>query len=151
MAGASSDPTNTTYHALRPRPPIRAWMLAVLLATIGAILLIFGVGRTPGLVMAVCGGVLLVLGIALGMLGIIFVNARTVHITLDAQGFQVSGPGYQRSGEWDEVTAVNATPDGARIVIACGRVSRVFIQAPGGVADATMDRIAEEISVHLAR
>ena len=39
--------------------------------------------------------------------------------------------------------------DGSRLVIARGQVDRVFIQAPGGEADAQMQAITDDISARL--
>ena len=49
------------------------------------------------------------------------------------------------------VSAVSATPDGARLVITQGHVDRTFIQAPGGAVDKRLRALTDEIAERLGR
>lgn len=140
---------DTSYYALRPRTPVRAWVIAVLAVVAGIWVGVVG-WQDPRQIAVLVVGVLLGLsGVALGIIAAAFVSSRTLHINLSPQGYEVSGPGYHKDGAWIDVDAVSATPDGSRLVIARGQVDRVFIQAPGGEADAQMQAITDDISARL--
>lgn len=143
-----SRPAPESAYALRPQTPVRAWLLASVLVVAGVVVAYLGFRPPRNTVIAVIGIVAGVAGILLGLLAATFVAARTQYVTLTDSGFDVSGPRYHRSGTWDEVTAVNATPDGSRLVISCGLVTRVFIQAPGG-NDPQMAALTDDIVTRL--
>lgn len=150
MADAPQQRDGTAYYALRPRTPVRAWLLSVLLMVAGAVLLVLGWPQEQ-LVPMVAGGVVLLAGLVLAILCASLVSSRTMHITFTPDGFEVSGPGYHKGGAWVDVDAVSATPDGSRLVISQGHVDRTFIQAPSGQADAQMRAIAADLSARLSR
>lgn len=140
----------TAYYALRPRRPVRAWVLAILLLLIGALMLTLGWRADPrNTVLVVIGVVAGVLGLAMAIVAASFVQARTLHVTLTPDGFEVNGPGYHKAGSWIDVDTVSATPDGARLVIARGQVDRTFIQAPGGTPGDLMRELTADISARL--
>lgn len=143
--------TSGTHHVLRPRTPVRAWVLVSLMLIVGIIVLIVGLVngiRVPALVI---GGVLVLVGAVLGLITGSFVATRTLQVTLDDEGYQISGPGYRREGAWREVDQVRSTPDGLRLVIASGPVRRDFIQAPGGVTTEQMRALTDDIATRLRR
>lgn len=146
---AVPDLTETSYYALRPSTPVRAWVIAVLAMAAGVWVCLTGWQDPRNTLTIVAGAALALGGVALGMTAAAFVSSRTLHIVLSPQGYEVSGPGYHKEGAWIDVDAVSATPDGSRLVIARGQVDRVFIQAPGGEADAQMQAITDDISARL--
>lgn len=141
--------SGTTYYALRPRTPSRAWLLAGLFVVAGVAAVVAGVGEPPSSVALVLGVLVGLAGIGLAVAAAAFVQSRTQHVVLSDEGFEVTGPGYHRSGVWLDVDAVSATPDGSRLVIAQGHVDRTFIQSPGGRADATMQALVADITARL--
>lgn len=146
---AVPDPRETSYYALRPRTPVRAWVVAGLAFVVGAAFLLIGWPEPRNVVLIVLGAVAALGGLALGITAGAFVSSRTLHVVLSPEGYEVSGPGYHKDGSWIDVDAVSATPDGSRLVIARGRVDRAFIQAPGGETDERMQAITEDIAARL--
>lgn len=150
MTQATSGDPQTNHYALKPQNPVRAWALAAGLLITGIALLWLGLGGSATVVwQVIVGAVLAVFGLGLGVAALTFVSNRTLYVVLSPDGFQVSGPGYHKSGAWIDVDSVSATPDGARLVIGSGHVERTFIQAPGGVADDQMKALTDDIAVRL--
>lgn len=147
MADERSDANS--YYALRPKAPVRAWLLAIVLVVGGGVAAMAGSSEPRTVWLIVLGVVLLVAGVALGITSVAFVSSRTLHIVLSSEGFEVTGPSYHKSGAWIDVDSVSTTPDGARLVIAQGRVDRTYIQVPGGTADARMRQITADIAARL--
>ena len=147
---AIPNPGDTSYYALRPRTPVRAWVLAIVLLGVGVLLIVLGWrAELRNTVLVVIGVVVGLLGLAMAIGAASFVQARTLHVALSPSGFEVNGPGYHKDGAWIDVDAVSATPDGARLVIARGQVDRTFIQSPGGSADAQMQALRNDIAARL--
>lgn len=146
---ATPDPHETSYYALRPRTPVRAWAVCVLLVVVGVAAGLVGWSEPRQMVLVVGGVVAVLAGLALGITAATFVSSWTLHIVLTPEGYEVSGPGYHKSGSWVDVDAVSTTPDGSRLVIAKGLVDRTFIQCPGGEADERMRAVAEDITARL--
>lgn len=140
---------DTSYYTLRPQTPVRAWALAALALVVGVAACLAGWPEPRRIVLVVIGVLVGLLGVALAIAAAAFVSARTVHIVLSPDGYQVNGPGYHKQGSWIDVDEVAATPDGARLVISSGHVDRTFIQAPGGVADERMQAITTDITRRL--
>lgn len=143
--------TSDTVHVLRPRTPVRAWVLVGLLLIAGAVLLVVGLATGTRVGLLVTGGVLLGLALVLAVVTGSFMATGRLQVSLDAAGYQISGPGYRREGSWREVDSVRSTPDGMRLVIASGPVRRDFIQAPGGVAAEQMAALISDIAERLRR
>ncbi len=147
MTQAASDSEQTSHYALKPRNPVRAWAIAGCLLIAGVVALWTGLAsETTNGVLVIIGAVLAVAGLGLGIAALTFVSNRTLYVVLSPDGFEVSGPGYHKSGAWIDVDSVSATPDGARLVIGQGHIERTFIQAPGSVADDQMKALTADIS-----
>ncbi len=129
---------------------MRAWAIAACLLIAGVVALWTGLaGETTNGVLVIIGAVLAVAGLGLGIAALTFVSNRTLYVVLSPDGFEVSGPGYHKSGAWIDVDSVSATPDGARLVIGQGHIERTFIQAPGGIADDQMKALTADLSARL--
>ena len=147
MTQAASGNEHTSHYALKPRNPVRAWAIAACLLIAGVVALWTGLaGEAANVALVVTGAVLAVAGLGLGIPAPTFVSNRTLYVVLSPDGFEVSGPGYHKSGAWIDVDSVSATPDGARLVIGQGHIERTFIQAPGSVADDQMKALTADIS-----
>lgn len=139
-----------SYYSLRPARPGRAILILILALVVGGGLLAAGI-VSSSIALIVVGVILLVFAVVLAVLTMTFMSARTVEVELSDEGFEVRGPGYRRSADWSEVTAINATPDGSRLVIACGRVTRVFIQSPQGSSDELIQHLTDDMVGRLQR
>ncbi len=140
---------DSSHYDLRPRTPVRAWVMAGIALVAGVVALVVGWPEPRNLALVVVGALLVVGGLALGITAAVFVRTRTLRITLSPDGYEVAGPGYHKAGAWIDVDAVSATPDGNRLVIARGRVDRTFIQPPRGEAEEQMRAIIDDISDRL--
>lgn len=151
MDSAATGTDRVNQYALKPANPVRAWIVSALLLVL-AILLIWG-GVSPGetvrIVMLVLGVIAAVIGLVILASAVFLVKHRTVTVVFSQEGFEVIGPGYYRSGDWIDVDAVSATPDGSRLVIDQGHIERTFIQVPGGVADEQMKALTKDIKRRL--
>lgn len=147
----TSGEQGTSYYSLRPRPPVRAWALAVVL-TVGGVLAVVVGWPAPHLVpLLVFGGVLTAAGVVLGVVSTVFIASRALRVVLSDDGFEVNGPGYHKQGSWLDVDRVATTPDNARLVISQGHVDRTFIQAPGARPTPQMEALVADIAERLAR
>lgn len=142
---AAPRPVDTSYYALRPRTPLRAWLLAGLLLVAGIAGVVVGLGEPRRPVILALGVLAAAAAFALVIAALAFVQSRTQHVVLSPEGFEVTGPGYHRSGAWLDVDAVSATPDGTRLVIAQGKVDRTFIQSAGARSDAVMKALVDDL------
>lgn len=136
-------------YVLKPRPPVRAFIIAGVLSLLGALLVVWASSRGAAMVWVVLAAIVLVLGIALAVLGAIsMVNMRTF-ITLDEQGYRIKGPGVDKGGSWADVTRVTTTKQGAHLTMYHGEVGRTHIMCPGGADDPQMAALAQDIADHL--
>ncbi|WIY82729.1 hypothetical protein [Propionimicrobium sp. PCR01-08-3] len=151
MSDTVAGTDRTSRYALKPQHPVRAWVIAVILVLGGAALIWAGLGAgdTRNTVVIVVGSIVAVLGVVMGIAALTFVSNSTLYVTLSPDGFEVSGPGYHKSGAWIDVDSVSTTPDGSRLVIGQGHVERTFIQAPGGIADEQMKALTDDIATRL--
>ena len=131
---------------LKPRPPLRAFVLAAVVSMVGAVLITVAAANgwpTPWLVLCIlvlAAGVLLCLAAVWSMW-----RMRTmVEVTDD--GYTIRTPGAVRSGRWDEVTKVTQATNGAHITLYHGQVTRTHILSPGNVATAEMEALGAEIA-----
>jgi len=129
-----------------PRPPVRAFALAAVLALAGAGALIItseGWLRTMLIVVGIALVVLAVLLLALALAG---VRRQRVTVHLDDAGYRVDSPAGVRSGAWADVTRVTTAP--GRITLHQGDAERVHLVAPNGQVP-QFEAIEQAISKHL--
>lgn len=143
---ASPHDESAAYYALRPKTPVRAIVLAAILVVAGGVLCWLGWPGSRSMPLGIAGVVALAIGVVLGIAAVVFVSSGTLHVVVSDDGFDVSGPGYHKSGAWIDVTGVSATADGARLVIARGQVDRTFVQCPGGIANERMQALVDDVS-----
>lgn len=151
MTDQPAESAQTSYYALRPTTPVRAWLLTGLGLALGGLAMWVGLPEPRRIVLIIAGVILLIVALILAVVAASFTSSRTTHVVLSDEGFEVSGPGYHKAGDWRDVSAVAATPDGARLVITQGHVDRTFIQAPGGAVDDRMRALTDEIAERLNR
>lgn len=132
-------------YVLRPRPAMRAFVVAAALSVIGAVLVVVGQLAGPSTPVTVIGAVLLVAAVGLVLLAWIASRTNVVRVNLDDDGYRVLGPKANRTGRWTEVTKVGTSEDGSHLVISHGEVERVHIWSPLGGSDPQMQGLQSEI------
>ena len=129
-----------------PRPPVRAFALAAVLALAGAGALIITSEGWLRPMLIVVGIALVVLAVLLLALALAGVRRQRVTVHLDAAGYRVASPAGVRSGAWADVTRVTTTP--GRITLHQGDAERVHLVAPSGQVP-QFEAIEQAISKHL--
>lgn len=136
---------------LKPRPPLRAFGIAALLSIAGAVLLVLALQNAWHVVVSILAGVLLVAGIALFVMALIAMDKLGVRITVNDEGYEISGTDQDHSGSWTDVTKVTQAVDAAHITIYHGNVRRTHLIFPGGPAQAQMGEVVDAILERLGR
>lgn len=100
----------TTTYTIRPRPPLRAFALAAVLAVAGAALVVAAKIWSWHMAVIIVGVLLLV-----GSMGLITSALRvplglTVRVAFSEDGYSVEKAGQVRTGRWSEVTRVTSEP-----------------------------------------
>ncbi len=136
---------------LKPRPPLRAFLLAAVLSLVGGVLTVLGLQHDWPVVVVVLVILLLVLGIMLFAAAIVAMARLGVRITLTDDGYRVSGTENAHEGSWSDVTKVTQAVEGAHVTIHHGDVRRTHLIFPGGPAQERMPEVIEEIMARLER
>lgn len=136
---------------LRPRPPLRAFAIAAILSLVGAVLLVFALQNEWHVVVTLVASVTLVLGIALFAMALVSMARLGVRVTLNDEGYRVSGTNQEHVGKWADVTKVTQAVHGAHITIYHGNVRRTHLIFPGGSAQRHMQDVVDEITERLNR
>ncbi len=129
-----------------PRPPVRAFALAAVLAVVGAALVVVPADGAPRIILVVLGIVLFVAAALLVGLAWAASRRQRVTIELDADGYRVDAPTGMRVGTWKDVTRVTTAP--GRLTLHQGEAERVHLVAPNGRVP-QLDEIAEAVSKRL--
>ena len=131
---------------ITPRPPVRAFAVAALLAAGGAVVAVLPVEGALRVAVIVLGVLLIVAAAAL--LGAAFAASRRqqVVVELDEAGYRVDSPAGVRTGSWKDVTRVTTAP--GRITLHQGADERVHLVAPQGQLP-ELDAIVKAVSEHL--
>lgn len=138
----------STTHLMKPRPPVRAFGIAAVLALVGV-----GFFVAPDLlswdgVLRGIGIVFILLGFAILALAVVAMQRMKVEIVLDDDGYRVIGPYGARTGAWADV--VRVTRAEGRILLYGRDDSRTVIAMPrGGAGD--LDALGTDIARHLDR
>lgn len=133
-------------HLMKPRPPVRAFGMAAVLALVGV-----GFFVTPELfgwhgVVRGIGVLFIVLGFVILALAIVAMQRMRVEIVLDEDGYRVIGPFGARSGSWADV--VQVTRATGQIVFYGRDQRRTVIAMPRG-GDGDLDALGIDIARHL--
>lgn len=135
-------------YRLKPVLPIRTLVIALIGLIAGGVTFVNDRRQGWG-AWTVFGLVLVVLALVLGAVAVASLRFMTVRIDVTQDGYRVLGAGRVKSGEWSDVTRVDATPEGSRLVIAHGSSRRTYISAPRGGEDPQMQALTREIRRHL--
>ncbi|RRD45689.1 hypothetical protein [Tessaracoccus sp. OH4464_COT-324] len=134
---------------LKPRPPLRAFLIAAVASLGGAVLAVVSL-ENSWTVVAILAIVVLMAGIALFAAAIVSMSRLGVTIRLDDEGYRISGTRQVHQGKWADVTKVTQTVDAAHITIYHGDVRRTHVIFPGGPAQRKLPEVVEEILSRLA-
>jgi len=122
---------SSRIHVLTPPLPLRAAVVAALLAIVGAGLIVAGAAmRLPGAVI-VLGWVLLVGAVALAVVATVSWRRMRVSIELSDEGYVITGPDSREEGSWADVTKLTQSP--TTLVIHHGSERRVRLVSQRGV------------------
>lgn len=129
-----------------PRPPVRAFAVAAVLALAGAGVAVIpapGLGQTLLIIL----GLLCIVGaVALVVAAVTAARRQRVVVELGETGYKVDGPSGISTGTWTDVTRVTASP--GRITLHQGDDERVHLVAATGQTP-QLDAIASAISKRL--
>ena len=135
----------TTTYVIRPRPAIRAFGVAAVLAAAGAGIAV-GASSLGWHVAVSVLGVLLVLGAIALLLAALRVPAKqAVTVQLDAEGYRVVEASGTHQGVWRDVTRVTEAP--GRLTFHRGDDERFHIFAPHSPGQ--LDSMASDIAGRL--
>lgn len=136
----------SSTHLMKPRPPVRAFGVAAVLALVG-----LGFFMAPELfgwhdILRAIGIVFIVLGFGILALAVVAMQRMRVEIILDDDGYRVIGPFGVRTGGWADV--VRVTRATGQIILYDHDERRTVIAMPrGGAGD--LDALGADIARHL--
>lgn len=136
-------------YVLKPRPPMRAFFLAAILSALGALLVVVAAANHLGAAWITLAFIVLGIGLALGLVGWVSMSRMQTTIKLDDAGYQISGPGVDKRGEWSDVTKVTTSNGDTHLTMYHGEVGRTHIMCPGGQDGRQMAALAQDIADHL--
>lgn len=121
---------SASSYLIPARPPFRALLIAAIAALVGAGLLVAALALNWHALIALLGGVLLAAGVALCSAAIAAMRRRVVRLTLDHEGYQITGPQQRHRGTWAKVRRVTINDSGDRLTIHHD-TSRTYLVFPG--------------------
>mgnify|MGYP001179564906 CR=1 FL=1 len=135
-----------TRHLMKPRPPVRAFGFAAVLALVGV-----GFFMAPDVlgwhdILRAIGIVFIVLGFVILALAVVAMQHMLVEIVLDDDGYRVIGPLGAQAGSWADV--VRVTRATGQIVLYGRDQHRTTIAMPRG-GDGDLDALGADIARHL--
>ena len=115
----------TTY-VLRPAPPLRSYLVAAILAALGA-LMVVGSGLGKNLWLLVFGALVLADGLVLVLMTTISAYRARVAVDLDENGYVIHSREGDVHGTWDQITRVTRSADGTQLVFHHGEEQRLVL------------------------
>ena len=106
-----------TTFLIPPRPPVRAFAIAAVLALVGAVLLVVSLSLSWPIFIAVIGAAVGVTGFALLALALLVMRRSTLVLTMNDDGYAVTGSGKALKGDWLEVNRVTQSRQGGEVTI----------------------------------
>lgn len=137
----------STY-LIQSRPPVRAFAVAAVVALAGALLLVGSLAWGWHLLVGVIGGIALAAGVALTVIAFLSIRRLAVRLTLDDDGYTVSGSEVDHSGQWRDVSKVTRSKEGAHVTIYHGPVRRTHLLFPAGDSP-QIDEILADVRARL--
>ena len=137
---------SSTY-LLRPVPPVRAFLTASALCITGAVLIVLATDNAWHWIVTVLGELLVTLGVALTVLGVIALYRLRVRAVFDATGYNIRSQRGQVDGTWIDVTRV--TLSGPRLVIERREGEDHQVLTPMGDRDPLAEEMLQDMSHRL--
>lgn len=134
---------------LVPRPPVRAYALAGLIAAVGAVLAVVASSAGWGSGAVALGLALLVAGVVLLAAAVVAARRMRVRVDLTESGYHISGPGGDREGPWSEVSRITLAADGHRLTLHHSPEHRTLLVTPNGPHDAELERLGQAMARRL--
>lgn len=100
----------TTTYSIKPRPAVRAFAVAAVLALAGAGLAVAANALAWHGAVVVVGVLLVVAALALIVAAVRAPASQEVRVEFDADGFRIVGPTDTHEGAWGDVTRVTEAP-----------------------------------------
>ncbi len=138
-----------TSYTLKPRLPMRAFVLAALLSILGAGLVVVAASQNWAGWAVGIGIFIIALGVCAVLLAVGSLRTNRVQIDLDEQGYHIHGAGLDKRGQWRTVTKASVADDGGRLILSHGEVSRTHIWCPMGGTDPQMQALIVEVADRL--
>lgn len=105
-----------TTHVLRPVQPLRAYALAAILSTVGALVLVAG-NISASIWIVALGALILSGGLVLLGATVNSVRRYKVSVDLDDQGYAIHASTGDHTGAWADVRRVTRTADGTQLTL----------------------------------
>lgn len=137
---------SVTTQVLKPALPVRPFVIAAGLAVFAALLIVGTQLAGWSIAFTIIGVGFILLAVALMLLAVWSWRAMAVTVTLDDEGFAISGPGPDQRGRWRDITKVTELPD--RIVLYQGDSKRIQLVNPHG-STAPLEGLTAEITKRL--
>ncbi len=115
-----------TTHVLRPALPLRSYVVAAILATLGAAM-VLGSGFGRNIWLLVFGALMLADGLVLVLMTTISAHRARVAVDLDETGYVIHSHEGDVHGTWDQVTRVTRSADGTQLVFHQGDERRLVL------------------------
>jgi hypothetical protein len=109
MDESSPTPPSTQRFTLNAPPPVRPLAIAAGTVVVGAVLLVLRQALELPVAVAVLAGLLVVLGVALVLAGLLLTARLRTEVTLYPNAIHVRRRGEERSVSWRDVTEVSLT------------------------------------------
>lgn len=137
---------STTRHVMKPRPPLRAFGMAAVLAVVGMGFVVSSDAFGWNPIVRAIGIVFVAAGLVLLALGFVAIQSRRVEIVLDDAGYRVTAPTGASAGSWADV--VRVTRAERRLIVYGRDGSRTLMTHPrGGAGD--LDALGADIARRL--
>ena len=134
-------------YVVRPRPPVRAFVLAAVLSLIGAASITLAAAERWAQAWMWVSAVVLLAGVLLLVTALASMRRLRTYVDIDDEGWEVRAPGATRRGAWSDVTKVTITTDGSRLSMHHKGGARTHIVAP--VPTEEMQAMASDIAGRL--
>ncbi|MGA4506900.1 hypothetical protein ACQB6R_01020 [Propionibacteriaceae bacterium G1746] len=136
-------------YTLRPRLPLRAFVVAAALSLVGALVAVMGSAQGWHVAVSIIGLVLLGLGVLLAAGALLSLRTMRTLVDVDDDGYHIHGPGVDKHGQWSDVTRAALADDGARLVFSHGEVQRTHLWSPLGAADPDFKALVDDVVTRL--
>ena len=136
-----------TTFVVRPRLPMRAFVLAALLSMLGALGITLSAATAISQVWMWVSAAVLLVGVLLVITALTSMRRLRTYVELGDTGWEVRAPGGTTRGLWRDVTKVTIAADGVRLTLHHPDGRRTHIVAPGPTDE--MQAMALDIAARL--